>query len=78
ENREVVSEDVQNAIRDIIPLSKTMAEKMQSLREWAKGRARCASPESSNKTAKGQSKDFLNTKSFGLTDPPPSNMADWN
>jgi len=43
ENREVKTEDILYAIRTTIPLSTTMEEEIQGLRDWAHGRARPAS-----------------------------------
>lgn len=40
--RPVTTKDVVAATADIVPLSKTMSEKIEALRKWAKGRARCA------------------------------------
>ena len=44
ENRDITTEDIINCIRETIPLSKIMSEKIESLRQWAKDRARPASP----------------------------------
>jgi MoxR-like ATPase len=41
--REINSDDLINAAATVVPLSKTAAEKIAKLREWAKGRARPAS-----------------------------------
>lgn len=41
--REITTEDLLTAARSVVPLSKTAAEKITKLREWAKGRARRAS-----------------------------------
>lgn len=41
--RELTTEDVLNALRQTVPLSKTMDEQINSLRSWAEGRARNAS-----------------------------------
>jgi ATP-dependent 26S proteasome regulatory subunit len=41
--RELTTEDVAASLRQSIPLSKTMQEKIDALREWAHGRARAAS-----------------------------------
>jgi hypothetical protein len=40
--REVTTDDLINAAKSIVPLSKTASEKIAKLREWAKGRARLA------------------------------------
>ena len=40
--REITTEDVREAAATVVPLSKTAAEKIESLRAWAKGRARPA------------------------------------
>ncbi len=45
ENREPTTDDIQQALRDTVPLSK-LSDQVDSLRKWAKGRARPAtSPE---------------------------------
>lgn len=41
--REFATEDVERALRESVPLSTTMAEDIESLREWARTRARPAS-----------------------------------
>lgn len=47
QQREVVTQDLQAAASALVPLSKTAAEKIEAMRNWAKGRARMASaPES--------------------------------
>ncbi len=43
ENRELIQEDLERAIKETMPLSQAMREQIQSLREGAKGRARFAS-----------------------------------
>jgi SpoVK/Ycf46/Vps4 family AAA+-type ATPase len=43
ENRELETRDVQNALRDTVPLSVTMQEKISFLRKWMQTRARPAS-----------------------------------
>jgi SpoVK/Ycf46/Vps4 family AAA+-type ATPase len=43
--REIATDDLIAAARRVVPLSKTAAEKINRLREWAKGRARNASAE---------------------------------
>jgi len=40
--REIVSRDLLIAARDVVPLSKTAADKIERLRQWAAGRARPA------------------------------------
>jgi hypothetical protein len=42
EDREVTLEDIKTAAENTMPLSKTMAEDIKKLRDWAKGRARYA------------------------------------
>ena len=42
ENREPNDADIRSVISDAVPLSKLMAEQIQGLRKWAKGRARPA------------------------------------
>lgn len=47
--REVTTDDLIAAANTVVPLSKTASDKIERLREWAKGRARLASkPEASN------------------------------
>jgi len=41
--RDVTTEDLEKAAATVVPLSKTAAEKLDALREWAKTRARAAS-----------------------------------
>ena len=41
--REITSDDLLTAAATVVPLSKTAAEKIKALRDWAKGRARPAS-----------------------------------
>ena len=41
--RELLVSDLVTAARSVVPLSKTAAEKIEKLRDWAKGRARFAS-----------------------------------
>ena len=43
-NKDIETQDVLKSIRETVPLSKTMSERISSLREWAQGRARWASP----------------------------------
>jgi AAA+ superfamily predicted ATPase len=43
--RELRNEDVIKSIRETVPLSKTMSERISALRSWAEGRARFASRE---------------------------------
>lgn len=43
DSRELTTADVAKAISTVIPLAKTMAEKIEALRTWASGRARFAS-----------------------------------
>jgi AAA+ superfamily predicted ATPase len=42
--REVETEDILKSIRETVPLSRTMSERVSDLRSWAEGRARPASP----------------------------------
>jgi SpoVK/Ycf46/Vps4 family AAA+-type ATPase len=42
-NRDITSEDLLAAVKNCVPLSKTSAEKMEAIRNWAKGRAISAS-----------------------------------
>lgn len=41
-NREFATADVLAALGETVPLSRTMAEKIEALREWAESRARRA------------------------------------
>jgi len=43
EGRDIVTEDVKRNIENAVPLSQTMKEKIEALREWAWGRTRNAS-----------------------------------
>jgi len=45
-NQEVSTEDIQRAIHETVPLSVTMREEIEELRQWAKGRTRRASAKS--------------------------------
>ena len=40
ENREVTTDDIAKSIEETVPLSRTMAEKIEDLRNWARDRAR--------------------------------------
>lgn len=47
--RQIINQDILEAAMTVVPLSKTAAEKISTLRDWAKGRARPASaPETVN------------------------------
>jgi hypothetical protein len=48
--RAVTTQDVVKAARAVTPLSKTAADKIEGLREWAKGRARMASTTEEERT----------------------------
>jgi len=45
DNKPMTTEDLVQAVEDTVPLSKTMSENMEHLRDWAKGRARLATSE---------------------------------
>ncbi len=47
EGRDITTEDILKAIQETVPLSVTMKEQIDALREWASGRARRASSEES-------------------------------
>ncbi len=47
EGRDITTNDILKAIRETVPLSVTMKEQIDALREWASGRARRASSEES-------------------------------
>jgi len=53
DERDVTTEDLTDAARQIVPLSKTASDKIEALRSWAKGRARAASTPEQGDTAKG-------------------------
>jgi hypothetical protein len=42
-SREINNSDLEKAIKETVPLSKTMAESINALRKWANNRARNAS-----------------------------------
>lgn len=42
---QVKTQHVVTEIKSMVPLSKSMAERINALRDWAKGRARCATPQ---------------------------------
>jgi hypothetical protein len=48
--REILTSDLMNAAETVVPLSKTAAEQINSLRAWAKGRTRPASTPETNTT----------------------------
>lgn len=52
--RELTSEDLLAAVKRTVPLSKTAAEKIASLRQWADGRARPASRQQEEKQSKAR------------------------
>lgn len=55
EGRAITERDLLDAAKAVVPLSKTAAESIAKLREWAKGRARPAgAPESENATSKAK------------------------
>jgi len=57
--REITTDDLIDAARTVVPLSKTAAEKITKLREWASGRARPASAvEKTAKTLKAVALDI--------------------
>ena len=49
--REIETGDLMQAAKTVVPLSKTAAEKITKLREWARGRARPATSEATEKPA---------------------------
>ena len=59
--REVTVDDIQNAARDTVPLSKTMSEDISRLRKWAEGRARPANKRAKGATSKPTGKPFRTT-----------------
>lgn len=57
EAREITTDDLVAAAKTVVPLSKTAAEKITRLRQWAVGRARAAtSPETETKQARGSAR----------------------
>jgi len=59
--REITTQDLLAAARDIVPLSKTMGEKLERLREWGKTRARPATTppgQTATGTSAGRVLDF--------------------
>lgn len=58
EEREITSADLVMAARNVVPLSKTAAEKINALREWAKTRARFASTPEVQSTNTGRVLDL--------------------
>lgn len=59
--REVTVDDIQNAARDTVPLSKTMSEDISKLRKWAEGRARPANKRAKGSATKPTGKPFRTT-----------------
>ena len=51
--REITEADLLAAAKDVVPLSRTAADKIGKLREWAKGRARRASAEEATTEVRG-------------------------
>ena len=56
--RQVTTADLLNAAKTVVPLAKTAAEKLEALRQWAKGRARPASTPEANETSGGRAIDL--------------------
>ncbi|MBM4063702.1 MAG: AAA family ATPase [Planctomycetes bacterium] len=54
EGREVTADDIVAACATVVPLSKTAADKIQDLRQWAKGRARPASVQAASESTARQ------------------------
>lgn len=53
--RELTTEDIVEALKEVVPLSKTASERIKAIRDWAKGKARLASkPEVETSTRKGR------------------------
>ena len=78
EEREVETKDIQKAIKEIIPLSKTMAEKMDALRSWADGRARLASDKSITGKPVIEEKNSYPSKPFTVLEPPSNDHISLN
>lgn len=45
QSRELSNEDLEKSLRETVPLSRTMSERISALRAWAAGRARYAAPQ---------------------------------
>lgn len=56
-DREVTTEDLLLAAQEVVPLAKTAADKVEALREWAKGRARQASLPEDDDSGRGRALD---------------------
>ena len=48
-NKDLETQDIQKSLRETVPLSRTMSEKLSALRNWADGRARYASVQDGEK-----------------------------
>ncbi len=55
---QLATNDVLNAVRESVPLSRTMAEDLSRLRSWSDGRARNASPVEENEAASVRKLEF--------------------
>jgi hypothetical protein len=51
EQRPMTTDDIVNSIQKTVPLSKTMSENMDELRDWAQGRARSATSQAREDSA---------------------------
>ena len=69
EDREFTLEDIKTAAGDTMPLSKTMAEDITKLRQWAKGRARLANKRAAERTEPGRLRNNTITTSFKIDKP---------
>lgn len=58
DERQLTTDDLLAAARNVVPLAKTAAEKITRLREWAKGRARPASKPEATGTGGGRKLDL--------------------
>lgn len=56
--RELTTDDIKIAASSVVPLSKTASEKIEALRNWAKGRARYASTPETEATRTGRALDL--------------------
>jgi SpoVK/Ycf46/Vps4 family AAA+-type ATPase len=56
--RELTTEDLLQAAKSVVPLSKTASEKIDALRAWAKGRARPASTPETETGGTGRALDL--------------------
>lgn len=56
--RQITTDDLITAARSVVPLTKTMGEKLTRLREWAIGRARMATAATESKASQGATRQL--------------------